>query len=144
MYKRQYSVRLESKQSSKTRLLFCTTGVLLRRLLSDPILANTTHVVLDEVHERSVDSDLLLLLLRRVVAKNPKLRIVLMSATADADLFDDYFKNPSKIAAVAGVSTTQVHIAGFTHPVREYFLEDVFEMTGHAVVRVDRTPSASK
>jgi len=128
-----YSVRLESKQSSKTRLLFCTTGVLLRRLLSDPILANTTHVVLDEVHERSVDSDLLLLLLRRVVAKNPKLRIVLMSATADADLFDDYFKNPSKIAAVAGVSTTQVHIAGFTHPVREYFLEDVFEMTGHAV-----------
>ena len=56
-----------------------------------------------------------------------------MSATADADLFDDYFKNPSKIAAVAGVSTTQVHIAGFTHPVREYFLEDVFEMTGHAV-----------
>ena len=76
---------------------------------------------------------MLLLLLRRVVAKNPKLRIVLMSATADAELFDDYFKNPSKIAAVAGVSTTQVHIAGFTHPVREYFLEDVFEMTGHAV-----------
>jgi len=128
-----YSVRLESKQSSKTRLLFCTTGVLLRRLLSDPLLADTTHVVLDEVHERSVDSDLLLLLLRRVVSKNPKLRIVLMSATADADLFDDYFKHPSKIADVAGVSTTQVHIAGFTHPVREYFLEDVFEMTGHAV-----------
>ena len=128
-----YSVRLESKQSSKTRLLFCTTGVLLRRLLSDPLLANTTHVILDEVHERSVDSDLLLLLLRRVIAKNPKIRIVLMSATADADLFDDYFKNPSEIAAVSGVSTTQVHIAGFTHPVREYFLEDVFEMTGHTV-----------
>lgn len=128
-----YSVRLESKQSAKTRLLFCTTGVLLRRLLSDPTLANTTHVVLDEVHERSVDSDLLLLLLRRVLAKNPKLRVVLMSATADADLFDEYFKHPSAISAVKGVSTTQVHIAGFTHPVREYFLEDVFEMTGHNV-----------
>ena len=130
-----YSVRLESKQSAKTRLLFCTTGVLIRRLLSDPLLENTTHVILDEVHERSVDSDLLLLLLRRVIAKNPKMRIVLMSATADADLFDSYFKHPSPIAAVSGVSTTQVHIAGFTHPVREYFLEDVFEMTGHTVGR---------
>ena len=130
-----YSVRLESKQSARTRLLFCTTGVLLRRLLSDPLLENTTHVILDEVHERSVDSDLLLLLLRRVISKNPKIRIVLMSATADADLFDDYFKNPSPIAAVSGVSTKQVHIAGFTHPVREYFLEDVFEMTGHTVGR---------
>ena len=128
-----YSVRLESKQSAKTRLLFCTTGVLLRRLLSDPTLENTTHVVLDEVHERSVDSDLLLLLLRRVISKNPRIRIVLMSATADADLFDEYFKHPTAISAVPGVTTTQVHIAGFTHPVREYFLEDVFEMTGHSV-----------
>jgi len=128
-----YSVRLESKQSAKTRLLFCTTGVLLRRLLSDPTLENTTHVVLDEVHERSVDSDLLLLLLRRVIAKNPKIRIVLMSATADADLFDEYFKHPTAVSAVNGVTTTQVHIAGFTHPVREYFLEDVYEMTGYSV-----------
>lgn len=130
-----YSVRLESKQSARTRLLFCTTGILLRRLLSDPLLENTTHVILDEVHERSLDSDLLLLLLRRVISKNPKIRIVLMSATADADLFDHYFKHPSPIAAVNGVTTMQVHIAGFTHPVREYFLEDVFELTGHTVGR---------
>jgi len=128
-----YTVRLESKQSAKTRLLFCTTGVLLRRLLSDPTLENTTHVILDEVHERSVDSDLLLLLLRRVISKNPKIRVILMSATADAELFDEYFKNPSAASAVSGVTTRQVHIAGFTHPVREYFLEDVYEMTGHSV-----------
>ena len=130
-----YSVRLESKQCHRTRLLFCTTGVLLRRLLSDPTLSNATHVVLDEVHERSVDSDLLLLLLRKVLAVRPALKVVLMSATADADLFDAYFKSPGPDAHVPGVSTTQVHIPGFTHPVREYFLEDVFEMTGHAVGR---------
>ena len=58
-----------------------------------------------------------------------------MSATADADLFDRYFKHPGAASRVAGVPTTQVHIPGFTHPVREYFLEDVFEMTGHAVGR---------
>ena len=62
-----YSVRLDSKQSKETRILFCTTGVMLRRLLSDPMLSNTTHVVLDEVHERTIESDLLLLLLRELL-----------------------------------------------------------------------------
>jgi len=127
-----YAVRLESKTSKETRLLFCTTGILLRRLLSDPMLETVTHVVLDEVHERSVDSDVLLLLLRRVIQKRPNLKIVLMSATADADLFADYFQNPSKQSNENGmkpVKTSKITIPGFTHPVTEYYLEDVFEQT---------------
>lgn len=48
-----YQIRLENKISSKTRLTFCTTGILLRRLESDPTLQNVTHIVVDEVHERS-------------------------------------------------------------------------------------------
>ena len=59
-----YSIRLENKSSSATRLLFCTTGILLRRLEEDPTLQGTTHVVVDEVHERSVESDFLLMVLR--------------------------------------------------------------------------------
>ena len=74
-------------------------GVLLRRLLNDPDLRGVTHVIIDEVHERSVDSDLLLLLLKDLLARRTrgqleaagKLRVVLMSATADADLFASYF-----------------------------------------------------
>lgn len=68
-------------------------GVLLRRLLGDPALQGTTHVVVDEVHERSADSDLLLLLLRDLLAAgaNQQLRVVLMSATAEAGLFQTYF-----------------------------------------------------
>jgi ATP-dependent RNA helicase DHX57 len=67
--------------------------VLLRRLLGDPALGGTTYVVVDEVHERSVDSDLLLLLLRDLLASGgaPRLRLVLMSATADAEAFARYF-----------------------------------------------------
>lgn len=49
-----YSIRLESKQSANTQLLFCTTGVLLRMLQGDPDLSHMTHVFVDEVHERSV------------------------------------------------------------------------------------------
>ena len=66
---------------------------MLRRLLSDPALEGVTHVVVDEVHERSADSDLLLLLLRDLLRAglNSKLRIVLMSATAEADAFMQYF-----------------------------------------------------
>jgi len=62
-------------------------------MVGDPDLQGTTHVIVDEVHERSVDSDMLLLLLRDLLASHraPGLRVVLMSATADANLFARYF-----------------------------------------------------
>lgn len=47
-----YQIRLEAKRSSKTKLLFCTTGIILRRLQDDPLLQGITHVCVDEVHER--------------------------------------------------------------------------------------------
>lgn len=59
-----YQIRLESKTSAMTRLLFCTTGILLRRLESDPDMALVTHVIVDEVHERSEESDFLLMILK--------------------------------------------------------------------------------
>ena len=68
-------------------------GVLLRRLQAEPGLPGVSHVVVDEVHERSVDTDLLLLLLRDLLARVAagRLRVVLMSATADVGLFARYF-----------------------------------------------------
>ena len=67
--------------------------MLLRRLQSEPSLPGVSHVVVDEVHERSADTDLLLLLLRDLLAADAagRLRVVLMSATADVDLFSRYF-----------------------------------------------------
>ena len=69
-------------------------GVLLRRLLSDSNLQDVSHVVVDEVHERSADSDLLLMLLRQLLSQPGarNLRVLLMSATADAHAFADYFR----------------------------------------------------
>ena len=64
-----YAIRGENRAGSSTRLLFCTTGILLRRLESDPTLAGVTHVLVDEVHERSLESDFLLMALKKLLAK---------------------------------------------------------------------------
>ena len=75
-----YQVRFEDVSGSRTRLKFVTEGVLTRRLISDPHLKGVGTVILDEFHERHIDGDLALALLRRV----PNLKLVVMSATLDA------------------------------------------------------------
>ncbi|CAO0799169.1 unnamed protein product [Mucor circinelloides] len=115
-----YAVRGETKVSSDTRLQFVTTGVLLRRLQSDPTLDGISHVMIDEVHERSVDSDFLLIILREVLKKRKDLKVVLMSATINQELFSSYFNGAPAI-----------EIPGFTHPVEDFYLEDILEMTSY-------------
>ncbi|KAI9020185.1 P-loop containing nucleoside triphosphate hydrolase protein [Phycomyces nitens] len=113
-----YAIRGETKVSPKTQLQFCTTGVLLRRLQGDPSLAGISHVMIDEVHERSVDSDFLLIILRQVLKKRKDLKVVLMSATINQKLFSDYFNGAPAI-----------EIPGFTHPVEDLYLENIISMT---------------
>ena len=80
-----YQIRFEEAIGPRTRLRFITEGVLTRRLLSDPSLKGVGTVVLDEFHERHLESDFSLALLKRLQHKRPELRIVIMSATLDAD-----------------------------------------------------------
>jgi ATP-dependent helicase HrpB len=79
-----YQVRFEERIGPRTRLRFVTEGILTRRLLTDPILKGVDAVVLDEFHERHLDSDLALALLKRLQRSRPELRIIVMSATLDA------------------------------------------------------------
>jgi ATP-dependent helicase HrpB len=86
-----YQVRFDRQYSARTRILVVTPGILLRRLLDDPFLENTNVVLFDEFHERGLDSDLALgmvRLLRQTV--RPELRIVVMSATLAADAITTY------------------------------------------------------
>jgi ATP-dependent helicase HrpB len=76
-----YQVRFEEAVGLRTRLRFVTEGILTRRLLSDPYLKGVAAVVLDEFHERHLESDLALALLKRLQRTRPELRIVVMSAT---------------------------------------------------------------
>ena len=80
-----YQIRFEESVGPRTRLRFLTEGILTRRLLSDPHLKGVAAVVLDEFHERHLESDLALALLRRLQGTRRDLQIVVMSATLDAD-----------------------------------------------------------
>ncbi|KAK7343440.1 hypothetical protein VNO77_12188 [Canavalia gladiata] len=115
-----YKVRLEGIKGRDTHLLFCTTGILLRRLLADRKLKGVTHVIVDEIHERGMNEDFLLIILKDLLPHRPELKLILMSATLDSDLFSSYF-NGAPI----------LNIPGFTYPVRTHFLENILEMTGY-------------
>lgn len=115
-----YAVRGESKQNKRTKLLFCTTGVVLRRLSSGDSLQNVTHVIVDEVHERSLDGDFLLLELKELLKTHPRLKVILMSATINHETFVRYFNDAPLLA-----------IPGFTHPVKDFYLEDIVSLMSY-------------
>ncbi|KAI9848422.1 MAG: hypothetical protein M1837_000217 [Sclerophora amabilis] len=119
-----YAIRLESKVSEETRLVYATTGIVMRMLERSNDLGDITHLILDEVHERSIDSDFLLIILRRLMIRRPELKVVLMSATVDAQRFSHY------------LGTAPIfNVPGRTFPVRTEYLEDAIELTGHTVER---------
>jgi ATP-dependent RNA helicase HrpB len=88
-----YQVRFEERIGPRTRLRFITEGILTRRLLTDPTLKGIDAIVLDEFHERHLDSDLALALLKRLQRTRPEIRIVVMSATLDAAPTARYLDN---------------------------------------------------
>jgi ATP-dependent helicase HrpB len=86
-----YQVRFEEVSGPRTRLRFLTEGVLTRKMLSNPILAGVDTVVLDEFHERHLEGDFALALLRRLQQRErPDLRLVVMSATLDPGPISHY------------------------------------------------------
>lgn len=87
-----YSIRFEDKTSRKTKIKFLTDGVLLRECMTDPDLSEYEVIILDEAHERSLQTDILVGLLRLLQERRPTLRIVVMSATLQVDLYLSYFK----------------------------------------------------
>ncbi|KAF5296429.1 hypothetical protein FQR65_LT01416 [Abscondita terminalis] len=115
-----YHIRLEKVlPRERGSILFCTIGVVLRQMESDPSLSQISHLILDEIHERSIESDLLLSLFKQVLQKRSDIKLVLMSATLNAEKFSAYYNN-----------CVHLNIPGFTYPVEEYYLEDVLQRTG--------------
>ncbi|XP_014482341.1 PREDICTED: dosage compensation regulator isoform X2 [Dinoponera quadriceps] len=112
-----YSVRFEScLPRPYASVMFCTVGVLLRKLEGG--LRGVSHVIVDEIHERDVNSDFIMVVLRDMIHMYPDLRLILMSATIDTTLFSDYFNK-----------CPVIEIPGRAFPVQQFFLEDCIELT---------------
>ncbi|NXX90331.1 TDRD9 helicase, partial [Centropus bengalensis] len=118
-----YQVSLDNVSSKETRLLYMTIGVLLQRVVQGKRLTDFTHIVIDEVHERTEETDLLLLVVRKLLHTNSRfLKVILMSASINCEEFADYFALPVhnhlKPACIFKVK-------GRSYAVKEYYLDDL-------------------
>ena len=128
-----YQVRFESRlPEERGSVTFCTTGIFLKRMQSaldtssvsaqGRSLDDVTHIVVDEVHERDVDTDLLLVVLKRLLAdrkaKGKPIKVILMSATIDPTLFQQYFPDDR------GLPSKVIEVPGRAFPVKKHFLDE--------------------
>jgi small subunit ribosomal protein S24e len=123
-----YQVRFEHKLPEEHgSITFCTTGIFLKRMQSalfqsGTTLDDVTHILVDEVHERDVDTDLLLVVLKRLIAdrkdRGKPIKVVLMSATIDPTLFQEYFKDED------GKPASVTEVPGRSFPVTKHFMDD--------------------
>lgn len=116
-----YGIRFDFKCSEKTKIKYYTDGVLLRETMTDPLLSKYSVIIVDEAHQRSLHSDILMGLLKKIQRKRPELRIIITSATLDAVSFKNFFEtnitdDPSKDSAAI------MSIQGRQHPVDIYYL----------------------
>jgi pre-mRNA-splicing factor ATP-dependent RNA helicase DHX38/PRP16 len=107
-----YAVRFEEASSRSTRIKYVTDGLLLRELLAAPTLPEYAAVVMDEAHERSLNSDILLSLLRHLLLRRPELRLVVTSATLDAGKFARFFGGAPVFEVAGRMFPVEIEHAG--------------------------------
>lgn len=124
-----YQIRLESNVHPNSNLVYTTSGFLLRCLISNnkhDLFSNVSHIILDEVHERDTFTDFLLISIKDCLKEHPRLKIIIMSATMDSDIFTEYFNN-CPIAKIPGRMFT----------VDEHYLAETLRMIGYTNKKID-------
>ena len=121
-----YSIRFEDLTSATTRIKFMTDGLLIREALVDPLLSRYSVIMVDEAHERSISTDILLGLLKKIIRRRPELRIIVSSATLQAEDFLNFFNSNAdeKLSNddVQGNGTI-ISLEGRTYPIDILYLE---------------------
>ncbi|MED6168575.1 hypothetical protein PIB30_012844 [Stylosanthes scabra] len=108
-----YSIRFEDCTSSKTVLKYLTDGMLLREAMTDPLLERYKVIILDEAHERTLATDVLFGLIKEVLKNRPDLKLVVMSATLEAEKFQAYFSG-----------APLMKVPGRLHPVEIFYTQE--------------------
>ena len=119
-----YTIRFEDCSSDKTFLKYLTDGMLLREAMTDHLLSRYSCIILDEAHERTLATDILMGLLKEILPKRPDLKIVVMSATLDSEKFQRYFEEAPLIT-----------VPGRTFPVEIFYTAEAEKDYLEAAVR---------
>lgn len=127
-----YSIRFEDMTGPRTLLKYMTDGMLLREAMNDNTLSRYSTIMLDEAHERTMATDILMGLLKEVIQRRPDLKIIIMSATLDAQKFQRYFNDAPLLA-----------VPGRTHPVEVFYTpepeQDYVEAAIRTVLQIHAT-----
>ena len=113
-----YKYKGSNNISDKTRLIYCTDGLILASLLAnDSLLKDYIGIIIDEAHERHIQIDILLKLLKDLILKRPEFKLIIMSATIDAKIFRDYFKTKD-------IKYGEIEVSGETKfPIAQHWLD---------------------
>ncbi|KAG6034447.1 hypothetical protein E4U41_006531 [Claviceps citrina] len=127
-----YSIRFEDVTSAATRIKFLTDGLLIREALVDPLLSRYSVIMVDEAHERSISTDVLLGLLKKIRRKRPDLRIIVSSATLQAEAFLKFFTSKKEEQTSSDRTPDEalgkiVNLEGRTYPIDILYLESPAE-----------------
>jgi ATP-dependent RNA helicase DDX35 len=119
-----YSIRFEECFTlGLTQIKYMTEGILVREMMSDPLLTNYSVIIVDEAHERTLYTDILLALLKKIIKKRPDLRIIISSATLEAESIKEYF-NSNETSDRSKDTSTVMCIEGRTFPVDIYYAKE--------------------
>ncbi|KAI1105047.1 P-loop containing nucleoside triphosphate hydrolase protein [Jackrogersella minutella] len=126
-----YSIRFEDVTSAATRIKFITDGLLIREALVDPLLSRYSVIMVDEAHERSISTDILLGLLKKIRKRRPELRIIISSATLQAEDFLNFFSEQSESRESSDGEKNEIgsiiSLEGRMYPVDILYLESPTE-----------------
>ncbi|KAK0416900.1 hypothetical protein QR680_012742 [Steinernema hermaphroditum] len=118
-----YCVRFDDVSSEKTKIKYVTDGILLKEMMVDPLLTKYSILMIDEAHERSINTDLVLGLLRKIISIRKDLRVIISSATLDAELFRDFFEL-NETTDRENDTATIISVEGRMHPVTVFYTKN--------------------
>lgn len=137
-----YAIRFDDKTSNSTKIKYMTDGMLLREMMSDPLLSSYSVIMVDESHERGLHTDIILGLLKKILKKRSDLKLIISSATILAKDFKKFFEtntinDPSKDTSII------VSIEGRMFPVQLYYMnqpsKSYIEAALEAIIQIDKT-----